>query len=170
MARWGLVPSWASDLSIGYKLINARSETAPSKPSFRSAFRQRRCLIPADGFYEWKKTGAKHKQPYHIHLKDGSVFGCAGLWEHWQSAEGEVVESCTILTTEANALMKQLHDRMPVILPPADHDRWLDPLAKDMAALQALLVPYPDEGMIATAVSSYVSNARNEGPKCMEPA
>src|SRR6516162_2850912 len=98
LARWGLVPSWASDLSIGYKLINARSETADSKPSFRSAFRQRRCLVVADGFYEWKKNGAKHKQPFHIHLNDGSVFGFAGLWEHWQSAEGEVVESCTILT------------------------------------------------------------------------
>ena len=170
LARWGLVPSWASDLSIGYKLINARSETADSKPSFRSAFRQRRCLVVADGFYEWKKNGAKHKQPFHIHLNDGSVFGFAGLWEHWQSAEGEVVESCTILTTEANALMKDLHDPMPVILGPADYDRWLDLSAKDVAALQALLVPFPDEGMISTAVSSYVSNARNEGPKCLDPA
>jgi putative SOS response-associated peptidase YedK len=168
LARWGLVPSWASDLSMGYRLINARVETVADKPSFRAAFRQRRCLIPATGFYEWQKLG-KLKQPYHIRRKDGDPFAFAGLWEHWQSPEGEVVESCTILTTEANEVMMPLHDRMPVILDAGVYDRWLDPSAKDVAALQTLLVPYPDEGMVAVPVSSYVSNARHEGPKCLEP-
>jgi putative SOS response-associated peptidase YedK len=168
LARWGLVPSWASDLSIGYKLINARSETAASKPSFRSAFRQRRCLIVVDGFFEWQKQG-KHKQPYHIWLKDDGPFAFAGLWERWQEPGGEPVESFTIVTTEANGLMKPLHDRMPVILAPWDYDRWIDPQSREVDELQALLVPCPDEWLTATPVSTYVNSPKNEGPKCLEP-
>jgi putative SOS response-associated peptidase YedK len=168
LARWGLVPSWASDLSIGYKLINARSETAASKPSFRSAFKQRRCLVVADGFYEWEKAG-KHKQPFHIRMKDDGPFAFAGLWERWQEPGGEPVESFTILTTEANGLMKPLHDRMPVILAPWDYDRWIDSKSRDVEELQALLVPCPDEWLTATPVSTYVNSPKNEGPKCLEP-
>jgi putative SOS response-associated peptidase YedK len=168
LARWGLVPSWASDLSIGYKLINARSETAASKPSFRSAFKQRRCLVVADGFYEWLKIG-KEKQPYHIRMKDDGPSALAGLWERWQVPEGEPVESFTILSTEANELMKPLHDRMPVILAPWDYDRWIDPRSREVDELQSLLVPCPDEWLTATPVSTYVNNAKHEGPKCLEP-
>ena len=140
LARWGLVPSWASDLSIGYKLINARSETAASKPSFRSAFKQRCCLLAADGFYEWQKAG-KHKQPYYIRMKDDGPFAFAGLWERWQEPGGERVESFTILTTVANGLMRPLHDCMPVILAPWDYDRWIDPKSSEVEELQALLLP-----------------------------
>jgi putative SOS response-associated peptidase YedK len=169
MVRWGLVPSWTDDLKIGYKLINARGETVATTPGYRSAFRHRRCLIPADGFYEWKKVG-KTKQPFHIHLTDNSPFAFAGLWEYWESAEGESVESCTIVTTTANELIKPLHDRMPVILDPENYDRWLDSQFHDPEALQALLVPYSDEAMTAVSVSSFVGNARHEGPQCLEPA
>jgi putative SOS response-associated peptidase YedK len=168
LVRWGLVPSWSDDLKIGYKLINARGETVATKPSFRSAFKHRRCLVVADGFYEWKKVG-KAKQPYHIHLTNNSPFAFAGLWEYWESAEGESVESCTIVTTTANDVMKPLHDRMPVILGPAHYDRWLDPQHYDREALQTLLVPYPKKGLTAVPVSTFVNRPRNEGPKCVEP-
>src|SRR5262249_33099246 len=124
--RWGLVPSWSDDLKIGYKMINARAETAATKPSFRSAFRSRRCLIASDGYFEWQKQDGK-KQPFYFRMKDGRLFAFAGLWERWQGPEGEPVESCTILTTEANALARPVHDRMPVIVDPADFGQWLDP-------------------------------------------
>jgi putative SOS response-associated peptidase YedK len=169
LARWGLVPPWADDLSIGDRLINARDETVTEKPVFRASFRRRRCLIPATGFYEWVKHG-KDKKPYHIRLKGGEPFALAGLWERWQEPGGEPIDSCTIITTQANELMRPLHDRMPVILDPDSYDDWLDPRSRDIDALRALLVPYPDEGLIATPVSSYVNNARNEGPKCLAPA
>jgi putative SOS response-associated peptidase YedK len=168
--RWGLIPSWAKDAKIGNKLINARGETVAEKPSFRSAFRKRRCLIPADGFYEWKKLDGG-KQPHFIHLRDEEPFAFAGLWEHWINPDdGEVIESCTIVTTEANALMRTLHDRMPVILPAADYDRWLDPATQGMEGLKELVRPYPSDGMTAYPISAYVNNPRHEGVKCLEPA
>jgi putative SOS response-associated peptidase YedK len=168
LARWGLVPPWASDLSIGYRLLNARAETVADKPAFRAAFRARRCLIPATGFYEWQKLG-KLKQPYHIRLKGREPFAFAGLWERWQEPGGDPIDSCAIITTEANEPMRPLHARIPVILDPDSYDDWLDPRSRDIEALRALLVPYPDEGMTATPVSAFVNNARNEGPQCLEP-
>jgi putative SOS response-associated peptidase YedK len=168
--RWGLIPSWSTDAKIAYKLINARSETVASKPAFRAAFKKHRCLIPASGFYEWRKIGAGSKQPYFIRPCDGDgLFAFAGLWETWNDPQGQVVESCTILTTEANELMQPLHDRMPVILDPASEDLWLDPLSP-ADALRALFVPFDSDRMESFPVSSWVSNARNEGPKCLGPA
>jgi putative SOS response-associated peptidase YedK len=168
--RWGLIPSWADDPKIGNRLINARAETAAAKPSFRSAFRHRRCLIVADGFYEWQKTGAK-KVPHYFHMKDNGPFAFAGLWEHWEDPDdGEIVESCTILTTEANELLRVYHDRMPVILASADYSCWLDPAARKPEAVQPLLRPYPGEAMTSHPVSPLVNNPRNESPKCLEPA
>lgn len=163
---WGLIPSWAKDAKIGAKLINARAETLSEKPSFRSAFKRRRCLVIADGFYEWQKltTG---KQPMYLSL-DRQPFSFAGLWEHWQSAEGSEVESCTIITTEANDLMRPIHDRMPVILAPQDYDRWLDPQSGS-DRLQSLLRPYPAAEMNAYPVSSQVNNPRNEDAGCIVP-
>lgn len=150
LVRWGLVPSWADDLSISNKLFNARSETASSKPAFRSAFKSRRCLIPVDGFYEWQKTG-RQKQPMHITRDDGRTFAFAGLWERWD--RGAVpVESCTILTTDANDLMRPIHDRMPVIIPPEDYERWLA-VATPAEELQALIQrPDPGAGLVTYPV------------------
>ena len=165
--RWGLIPSWAADPAIGKKLLNARAETVAEKPSFRSAIKRRRCLIPASGFYEWQKTGARRKQPYFIRPRDGGLFAFAGLWEEWHDPRGEVVETCTILTTEANDLMRPLHDRMPVILDPTSDARWLDAGA-DAASLHALLVPYHSEKMEAFPVNPWVSNPKHEGPRCLE--
>jgi putative SOS response-associated peptidase YedK len=160
LAKWGLIPSWAKDAKIGYKLINARGETVASKPSFRSAFKSRRCLIPANGFYEWKKLD-KSKQPYFMHMKDKEPFAFAGLWEHWQPAEGEAVDSCTIITTEANEFMKTLHERMPVILAPDDYSKWL---AADQTPdkLLKLICPFPGEDMTAYPVSTMVNNPKNQ--------
>jgi putative SOS response-associated peptidase YedK len=166
MVRWGLVPSWAKDEKMGARMINARGETVAEKPSFRSAVKSRRCLIPADGFYEWVRTG-DGKQPHFVHFSDGRVFAFAGLWERWDKGEGEPLETCTIITTTPNDLLADLHDRMPVILP-ADHfTEWLEtqPLAPDR--LQDLLVPHPPEGMEAFAVSTYVNKPANDGPECV---
>jgi putative SOS response-associated peptidase YedK len=163
LLTWGLVPHWSKD---GTAFINARSETAASKPAFRDSFRKRRCLIPANGFYEWQKQGSK-KQPYFIGLKDGRPFAFAGLWERWQSAEGPLLETCAILTTGANDLMRPIHERMPVILDRADFGAWLDPAGKS-DQLQALLRPYPGSDLEAYPVSTFVNNARNEGPRCGE--
>ena len=163
LLRWGLVPTWAKDLSMGAKLINARAETAAEKPSFRSAMRQRRCIIPADGFYEWQAQ-AGGKQPFYIRLAHGGSFGLAGLWEHWKSPERAWIETCTILTTAANALMQPLHDRMPVILPPEAYALWLDPALHDPAPLQALLGPYPANLMVAAPVSKAVNKVANDDP------
>jgi putative SOS response-associated peptidase YedK len=165
MMRWGLIPSWAKDRSIGARMINARAETVAEKPSFRNAFRQRRCLVPADGFYEWLNQG-KAKQPYHIYLADSQVFGLAGLWEFWRSPEGESVLSCTIITTEANELMQPLHNRMPVIIPADQYSTWLDP-QQPPDSLTGLLRPYPSDAMHAYPVSPFVSNASNEGETCI---
>jgi putative SOS response-associated peptidase YedK len=163
--RWGLVLPWAPDVSIGNRLINARAETAADKPSFRAAFRQRRCLVPADGFYEWVGRAGK-KQPIHFRLRGGRPFAFAALWERWQAPGGPAVESCAILTTGANELV---HDRMPVILGPDAFGPWLDPAVRGPAALAAWLRPYPAEAMTACPVGSWVNNPRNEGPACLAP-
>ena len=166
--RWGLVPSWANDLKMGVRMINARAETIASKPSFAAAFKRRRCLIPGDGFYEWKKTG-QAKQPYLMELADGGLFGFAGLWESWQLGQGPPVESCTIVTTTANNLMCKLHARMPVILSPDDYEAWLDPENSDRDGLLKLLDAYPGDQMRTTPVRPFVNNVRNQGPECVEP-
>jgi putative SOS response-associated peptidase YedK len=168
MLRWGLVPPWADDPQIGSRMINARSETAPEKPSFRRAFRERRCLIPADGFYEWKRTNGG-KQPYYIRMEGERPFAFAGLWESWtRGGEGEI-RSCTILTTGANSLVGDIHDRMPVIVAPDAYDLWLDPEA-ERVELYGLLAPYPEDEMEAYPVSRFVNSPSNNDPRCIEPA
>ncbi len=169
LMRWGLIPSWADDPGIGARMINARSETAAEKPSFRSAFKKRRCLIPTDGFYEWQKTNGT-KRPFHIRLQDGDPFALAGLWEIWQDEDGLEVHSCTILTTEANDLLASVHGRMPVILNPENYDFWLDPDAQEKEPLISLLEPYPSEAMEAYPVSRFVNSPSNNDPSCVEPA
>lgn len=164
--RWGLVPSWAKDISIGTSAINAVRETAAEKPMFRDALSKRRCLIPADGFYEWKQISSKKKQPYSIEMTDGGLFAFAGLWETWKDPAGKVIHSCTILTTEANALLKPMHHRMPVILSPDDYDLWLDPGITDPAKVADLLKPFDARKMKVHPVSSFVNKAGNEGPEC----
>jgi putative SOS response-associated peptidase YedK len=168
--RWGLIPSWAKDAKIAYKLINARSETVAEKPSFRSAFKHRRCLIPTDGFYEWQhaEDGKATKKPYFFNLNDRNPFALAGLWERWESAEGEAIESCTILTTKANDILKPIHDRMPVILDSKDWDVWLDPKFENKSELQELLVPYPAKMMTSRSVSIKVNSPKHNSPECIE--
>jgi len=169
MLRWGLIPSWAKDRKIGYRTLNARSETVASKPAFRSAFKRSRCAVLADGFYEWKRLSKTDKRPHLFRLSSGDPFGMAGLWAKWTDPEtGEEVRSASILTTSGNALMKPIHDRMPVILGPRQLDLWL---ADDTspAELQALLRPYDAAQMTVREVSKYVNNARHEGPMCQEP-
>jgi putative SOS response-associated peptidase YedK len=165
--RWGLVPFWAKDPKIGYKMINARAETIAEKPSYRHLIRRKRCLILADGFYEWKKT-EKGKQPYLIRLKDGEPFAFAGLWDRWEK-EGQEIDSCTLITTVPNELMKPIHDRMPVILPQEAEEIWLDPRMEDTDYLQSILVPYPAEKMQALPVSSLVNSPANDVPECIKP-
>lgn len=166
--RWGLVPSWAKDAAIGNRMINARSETAAAKPAFRKPLCERRCLILADGFYEWKRDGS-HKQPYHIKRRDGEPFAFAGLWEHWAPADGRPLETCTILTTAPNEVVRPIHDRMPVILPSGAYGAWLDPILRDVPTLQALLAPYSADAMIAFPVSTWVNNPAHDGPECVLP-
>lgn len=165
--RWGLIPSWAKDAKIGNKMINARGETIAEKPSFRGAFRKKRCLIPSDGFYEWKKEG-DGKTPYFIHLKSREPFLFAGLWELWQSGE-ESIYSCTIVTTDANDALKPIHHRMPVILTPDAYEMWLDPAFNHEQKLRDLLLPCPSEQITAYPVSSFVNSPRNEGPENLVP-
>jgi len=164
--KWGLVPFWAKDASIGSRMINARSETAAEKPSFRDAFKKRRLLIPASGFFEWKKEGGA-KQPYYIYQKNGQPFSLAGLWERWEKGE-EPLESCTILTTGPNSLIASLHDRMPVIISPRDFEKWLDPQTGS-AELLHLLKSYPPEEMAAHPVSPAVNKPTNNSPELIEP-
>ena len=166
--HWGLIPSWADDPSIGSRMINARAETVSEKPSFRSAFKRRRCLIVADGFYEWKKTEGG-KQPYYLRLKDGGPFGFAGLWESWNVEGGEELRSTTIITTEPNEVAAKVHNRMPVILPREFHDVWLDPENGDREELLAMLAPYPAEEMEAYAVSRSVNRPANDYPEVLQP-
>jgi putative SOS response-associated peptidase YedK len=166
---WGLVPGWAGDADVGSRLINARAETAADKPSFRTAFRRRRCLVPADGFYEWKPAG-RHKQPHLIRPRQGGSFAFAGLWECWHGPGGACLETAAILTTTANEAVQPIHDRMPVLLRPQDYVAWLDPLRQHAGELQSLLRPWLAEGTEIAPVGSWVSNPRHEGPRCLEPA
>lgn len=204
MLRWGLLPSWAKDKKLAYSLINARAETVASKPAFRDAFKKRRCIIPADGFYEWQATGSAHsssslspnggegrvrgragatrregegrniggtrKQPWCIVMKDRAVFGFAGLWEEWTDNEsGEIVRSCTIIVTMANALLAPIHDRMPVILDPADWATWLGEEPASPDALQALLKPYPANRMECFKIGTRIGNVKYDEPGLVEP-
>jgi putative SOS response-associated peptidase YedK len=166
LMRWGLIPYWVKEGSFGASTINAVSETAADKPAFREPLRRRRCLIPADGFYEWKQIGVRQKQPYHIGLADEGLFAFAGLWDRWNAPEGKVIESCTILTTEANTLLKPIHDRMPVILKPDDFDRWLDPGITDPKRVVDLLKPYDPRLMRVYPVSTTVNRVENDGLEC----
>lgn len=170
--RWGLIPHWAKEAKTDYSTINARAESVATKPAFRDAFRRRRCLIPADGFYEWQvRPGSKLKQPWYVTLRDGEPFAFAGLWERWEprpGLAGEAVESCTILVTDANELVRPIHDRMPVMLDPADYETWLRP-THDLSALHALLKPYPAQAMTAWKISTRVNNPRNDDPACLAP-
>jgi putative SOS response-associated peptidase YedK len=166
--KWGLVPSWATDPAIGNRMINARAESIAEKPSFRTAFKKRRCLVLADGYYEWKQIG-KSKQPYLIHRRDDRPFAFAGLWEFWRpDASAEPLETCTIITTSSSSAVQSVHDRMPVILNEIDYDAWLDPENEDRAKLEPLLVPYEGDELIAEQVSTHVNNARNDDERCME--
>jgi putative SOS response-associated peptidase YedK len=165
--KWGLVPSWAKDVSIGAKLINARSETVTEKPSFREAFKKRRCIIPADGFYEWQRTEGK-KQPFFFQMKDESPFVFAGLWERWQGVGGEAIESCTILTTEANDVLRPVHDRMPVIQHSDDYELWLDEDVRKRELLKDLMQPYPAEEMMSYPVSMAINSPHNQGATLIE--
>ena len=167
LRRWGLIPPWAKEASIGARMINARAETVASKPSFRSAFRMRRCLVIADGFYEWAKF-ARGKQPHYIRMADEAPFAFAGLWERWDGC-GNAVESCTIITTTPNDLVRKIHDRMPVILHPQDYDRWLDLQDDDVTRREALLRPYPAERMKACAVGVRVNSPARDDPQCVAP-
>lgn len=171
MFHWGLVPSWAKDPSIGGRLINARAETLAEKPSFRAALRRRRCLIPASGFYEWRREpdGAA-RTPMHIRLRAAAAFAFAGLWEIWRDPGGAELLSCTIITTRPNELLRDIHDRMPVILPPERCREWLAPGERPPDALLPLLEPYPGDAMEAFAVSRLVNSPRNESPACIAPA
>ena len=163
--RWGLIPSWSRDGKA--PLINARAETVADKPAFRSAFRKRRCLVPADGFYEWQALPGR-KRPFLFRRPDGTPFALAGLWEAWHGPDGRPLETCALLTTEANAVVRPVHDRMPVLVSPADFDRWLAPDAAP-ANLVPMLRPAPDDALAAVAVGPYVNSARHEGPGCVEP-
>ena len=167
LMRWGLVPSWADDPAIGNRLINARAETVAEKPAYRSAFKTRRCLIVADGFYEWMQIDGR-KQPYHIRFQDDRPFAFAGLWESWRGAAC-AFESCAVITGEPNELVRPIHDRMPVILRREDYDRWLDPAVTDAAMLGGLLVPYPAAEMVAYPVSTMVNAPDNDRPECVRP-
>lgn len=164
-AKWGLVPSWAKDPSIGNSLINARSETVAEKPSFRSAFKHRRCIVPASGFYEWV-TVAGSKQPWYIKGHEDRPLSFAGLWEHWQSPDGKVIETCSIITTTANELMTPIHDRMPVILSPDSISSWLEPTSNP-DDVKTLLRPCPPEILDIYTVSNLVNNPRFDGPSCI---
>lgn len=164
--RWGLIPFWAKEKKIGYKLINARAETVAEKPSFRHAFRQQRCLILADGFYEWKKSNGQ-KKPYRFQLKNNEVFAFAGLWDDWKK-DGEKITSCTLITTYPNKLAQTIHDRMPVILPPDAYDIWLDPNISDQELLYSFLKPYPEDQMEVYPVSTLVNSPKNDHPSILQ--
>ncbi len=171
LVRWGLIPSWAKDPGIGNKMINARAETVSEKPSFREALARSRCLVPADGYYEWQREGrmGQRKQPFYIRLQDGRPFAFAGLWDRWTGPDGTAVETCTILTTEPNGSLKEIHDRMPVILDPKDYDQWLDPSIRQAQLLQPLLRPFPPESMTAYPVSLRVNDPGHDDVACIAP-
>lgn len=171
-AAWGLVPSWADDIKIGYRMINARSETVAEKPAFRDAFEKRRCLVLADGYYEWKTIG-KQKQPFFIRFPDDRVFAFAGLWESWRGTKEDrrnpPLETCTIITTEANRLTADVHDRMPAILRPEEYEYWLDIDFRSQEKLQEMLRPFAADEMDLYPVSRFVNKVGNESPECVEP-
>jgi putative SOS response-associated peptidase YedK len=168
LLHWGLVPFWAKDAKIGYSTINARAEEAAEKPAFREALRKRRCLVPADAFYEWARVDAKTKQPFAIALKSGEPYAFAGLWERWRPKNGEALETFTILTTDANEVLEPIHNRMPVILEPKDYSRWLEPGTVERLPVD-LLRPFPAEQMTAWPVSNRVGNVRNNDPELLAP-
>jgi putative SOS response-associated peptidase YedK len=166
--RWGLVPSWARDPSIGNRMINARAETLAEKPSFRDALRRRRCLIPATGFYEWRREG-RRKVPLHVRPRDGGLLTFAGLWESWTAPDGTVLETCTIVTCPAGEPVARFHERMPVILPPEARDRWLAPGPLSPEAIAELLVPAPGDLLVVDPASPRVNSPANEGPELLDP-
>ena len=167
--RWGLIPSWARDPAIGSRMINARAETLAEKPGFRNAFARRRCLVAADGFFEWRPAG-RRKEPVYIFLKSKKPFGFAGLYESWHAPDGREIRTCTIITTDANDLVRPVHDRMPVILPERAEDIWLDPSETDLERLRSLLGPLPPDEMDAYDVTPAVNNAAHDAPDCIRPA
>ena len=169
LRRWGLVPFWAKDPKIGARLINARAETLDAKPSYREAFRRRRCMVPADGFYEWAAAGGGQRQPYWVARTDGACFAMAGLYERWKSPQGEWLETCTLITTDANERLRTIHDRMPVILEPADYALWLDSRLREPERLRALLCPRPGEDFELRAVSRHVNRPGHDDPACTAP-
>ncbi len=170
MFKWGLIPSWSKDPSIGDCMINARAESLAEKPSFRNAYKRRRCLILSDGFYEWKQNpDLKSKQPMYIRLKNGRPFAFAGLWELWQAPDGSEIRSCTIITTQPNALLETIHNRMPVILPPDSYPEWLSTEDRQPSQLERLLVPYPADEMVAFPVSKMVNRPEVDTPELVAP-
>jgi len=168
-AHWGLLMKWAKDMQRGYSMINARAETITEKTSFKKPFQSRRCLIPVDGFYEWKRDHETEKTTYFIHRPDDALFAFAGIWQSWESPEGVEIDSCSIITTRPNGVMEKIHDRMPVILPISAYDRWLTTPPEKSSTLTSLLVPCPDKELTAYQVSSLVNKATNESEKCIEP-
>jgi putative SOS response-associated peptidase YedK len=168
MLKWGLIPRWAKDSSIAHNIINARSETIAEKPAFKDAFKNRRCIILSTGFYEWKREGTK-KTPYYIFAKDREYFSFAGLWENWKSPEGEIVETCTIVTTAANEFIRPLHNRMPAIIRTEDFQKWLNKDAES-ETLKKLLQPFPNHNLEMYRVSTFVNNPKNESEECIKIA
>lgn len=166
--QWGLIPSWAKDPTIGNRMINAKAETLSEKPSFRGPLKNSRCLIPVDGFYEWKQEG-KRKQPYYIRLKSQKPFTLAGLWSHWTGADGSEIRSCTIITTEPNEVLRPIHHRMPVILSKEDRETWLDKASFDLKILLPLLQPWKENTLEAYPISTFVNSPMNDGPSCIQP-
>ena len=166
--NWGLIPSWAKDPAIGNRMINARCETLDQKPSFRGPLRHHRCLVVADGFYEWKREGS-YRQPYYIRLKSGEPFGFAGLWSHWTAADGSEIRSCTIITAEASDFIRPIHFRMPVILPKKNREPWIHPAEQNVKELMRLLVSCPDRDLAAYPVSTRVNSPLNDSPECLKP-
>ncbi len=168
LMRWGLIPSWAKDAAIGNRMINARAESLAEKPAFRAALRRRRCLLVADGFYEWQETG-RSKQPYFIHFRDDRPFAFAGLWESWEGPDHTAIDSCTIITTAAGKLLRPIHERMPVILAPEAYEAWLDTAVEDLDAITSLLTPFSSKEMEAYPVNTLVNKAAHDEPGCIEP-
>jgi len=168
LVRWGLIPSWAKDSSAAANMINARSETAATKPAFRDVLKSHRCLIPADGFYEWQRTG-KTKQPYCFEIGEGTLFAFAGIWDRWKGPSGNIVETCSILTTTPNAVTSTVHDRMPVILDPDNYDLWLDPGMRDVSAASELLKPCDARLMRCYPISTRINHVANDDEECSAP-
>lgn len=168
MARWGLIPSWSKESTSKYSTINARIESVAEKPTYRTPFKQRRCLIPADGFYEWKQVAGK-KVPHHIRLKDGKIFALAGLWDHWEGEDGNV-ESCTIIVMPSNEVMKPIHERMPAIIAPAEYDWWLDARVTDKQEIMQYLTSAPSSQLTAYPVSTRVNVPKHDDERCIQPA